>query len=455
METNTIRKIRDLHGKIGTSLLAYQSCHEGKGTDMTAYTCGSEQEYSINGIIAGIKDILTDIAYLCENHEMFLQISSHADRNNLYNILNGLNNALIKMVDAPIVAQLETLKTKLLPYNVRFDNGRLAEFNKEIDNLRNLASSLEEGINAVKKKLSDSTTAHEKITSAQQESEKTLEELTTKKAEFIQTLNVFTSEHTDFQGLTTRATANEKTISDILAEVKQKKETFDGFIEKIDNNEKTLIKQAKDAEDFESQLTSYTNEQKNKLSEAQKLIDEARKALNYKTAEGLSAAFSTQHDSENRWWKTLMWIFGAIFFIGVSLYIGARIVNGWDISYESTHQMWFILIGRLCMIPLTVAAAVFCANQYTKQKNIIEDYAYKMTVAKSIITFSEELRDKDHERYAEYISTVLREIHQDPLRKRERDAKDVVINKETADLIKRIIPLIFTAIQYEHPLQKK
>ncbi|MGZ5245297.1 MAG: hypothetical protein ACXWEY_01790 [Bacteroidia bacterium] len=71
-------------------------------------------------------------------------------------------------------------------------------------------------------------------------------------------------------------------------------------------------------------------------------------------------------------------------------------------------------------MPLPIAGAIFCANQYVRQKNIIEDYAYKMVLAKSIVGFSEQIR-KDNspdEEYTHYIKTVLNEIHNDPLRRR-------------------------------------
>ena len=98
------------------------------------------------------------------------------------------------------------------------------------------------------------------------------------------------------------------------------------------------------------------------------------------------------------------------------------------------------------MVPLTITGAIFCANQYTKQKNLIEDYAYKTTIAKSIIAFSEELRTKDPERYAEYISTILKEIHQDPLRKRGKNSDEFSLDKESTGLIEKLITTLHSTL---------
>ena len=63
METNTIKAIKDLIPLIEESLDVYQLHYKSNGTDMDAYTWGSEKEYNMKGIIAGVKNILTDIKF--------------------------------------------------------------------------------------------------------------------------------------------------------------------------------------------------------------------------------------------------------------------------------------------------------------------------------------------------------------------------------------------------------
>ncbi|MEG0725835.1 MAG: hypothetical protein RR485_07325, partial [Mucinivorans sp.] len=122
--------------------------------------------------------------------------------------------------------------------------------------------------------------------------------------------------------------------------------------------------------------------------------------------------------------------------------LGIWIVLGWGIDKTAEINIP-AMIGRLSMIPFTLLGALFCARQYVKQKNIIEDYAYKTVLSKSIVAFSEELRMKDEKGYTEYISTVLKEIHQDPLRKRDKEKDDVSL-KDSKGMIQKIIELIGT-----------
>nr|WP_315455425.1 hypothetical protein [uncultured Prevotella sp.] len=104
--------------------------------------------------------------------------------------------------------------------------------------------------------------------------------------------------------------------------------------------------------------------------------------------------------------------------------IGIWLISGAVPSDGNINHMWIQIAGKLSMIPLLVTAAVFCARQFSKQKTLLEDYGYKLTLAKSMVAFSEELRDKDPEKYKDYLTKVLEEIHQDPLRVRPKEVED-------------------------------
>ena len=210
-----------------------------------------------------------------------------------------------------------------------------------------------------------------------------------------------------------------------------------------------LQKQATETNKYNLALNNYTAEYTKQLEDAKNLIETAKEALHYKNAEGLSAAYATQLNEANNKYRLGGWLAGAIFFLLITLAIGMWIMLGWgiDSATSTENQMLLNLIGRLSMIPFTITGSIFCANQYTKQKNLIEDYAYKTTIARSMVAFSEELRNKDPERYAEYISTILKEIHQDPLRKRGKNADEFTLNKESTGIIENLISLLQTVLK--------
>jgi hypothetical protein len=447
METTTIIAIRDLLSQVQENFDAYQQYHKDNNTDMDACSYGSENEYCIKSIVAGIKNILTDLGYLTRSHNLFLKLSTYSNRTEIQNRLRDLSSHLRNRQTSNIVSDIEWLKNHLRTYCLRLDRNRYLDFNSEIDELRRKAILLEDEIKKTQQRLSNAATSYSEIESKQDEYNTIIAELNSTKDSFVEEVNTFTAEFGEFKELTKKAKNNETEIATSLETANKDLEKFNEFIAKISEREQILTKQAESTTAYELKLNEYTQEHAAKLEEAKQLIDDAKTALHYKNAEGLSAAFSHQLDTANNKHARLWWLGGAIIFILATLSIGIWIVTGWGISDSADqNQMILNLVGRLSMIPFTIVGAIFCANQYTKQKYIIEDYAYKTTTAKSIIAFSEELRDKDSEKYAEYISTILKEIHQDPLRKRGKNKENFTLNKDTTGLIEKIIALLQSTI---------
>ena len=441
METNTIIQIKAAKETLSQNLETYKlSIKNNNNIDRKNHQYGSEREYCINGLIGGINNILTDISYLVKAHDYFIKVSTHAERNDILTYLNNLNQYVTNQNHAQIAISLDKIKIALRSYNLRLDKDRLIEFNSEIDNLRKKAALLDEDITQTKSRTTESEIALEEIKTCKTSFEASLEDILQKKEELESTIEIFKNKYGDFETLAESAAENETAISEILKEANESKTLIDNFVNQIDKREKQLAEQTNKTIEYEKQLQAYSNTQNKIEEEAENLIDNAIKALNYSNATGLSAAYASQHDIANNKHNKVWWLVGAGFFIGATLLIGIWILTGWGIISDTTNPM-MNLVGRLSLIPFTVLAALFCANQYVKQKTLIEDYAYKTVLAKSIVAFSEELRAKEPERYAEYLSTVLREIHQDPLRKRSKEKDDVSL-KDTTSLLNKIVELV-------------
>lgn len=195
----------------------------------------------------------------------------------------------------------------------------------------------------------------------------------------------------------------------------------EAFVEKINEHQKRIEKQNSQFEIFKETLDKNTAEQLQYSKEAIKLIEQSKLALSYTTSVGLSASFDAQcQELKGKYgYKLWIWMVAAIITIIGVILIGIWLISGnHQVSNENVSSTWMQIVGKISMIPLLVTAIVFCAKQYTKQRNLLEDYAYKRTLAQSMVAFSEELREKDSERYREYLSMVLSEILQDPLRYR-------------------------------------
>lgn len=448
MKTNTIIAIEEWYEKISTELVVYRKFHIEQGINMDNPLFGSEKEYSINTIIYSIQNLLNDLAYLIHAHNVFLSLFTYNERINVKSHLNQIYNHLHNRNHHFIVLELEALKSLVRIWNIRIDRRKLEGFNDELERTREIKAKLDNDLETVKSLLTNLNVTYQRIQASKNQIDNCMSDLQKQQIEMKSILANEQVELTNIKEYVKAASNNEQIISQTLEKTNLFKKTFDEFVAKITEREEILKKQAIQTEKYNEALNNYSNEYANKLDEAEKLILSAKEALHFKNAEGLSAAFSTQLDDTRKWWKTIGWIVGSVLFLLGTILIGIWIISGWGINTETTteSQMLLNLIGRLSMIPFTISGAIFCANQYTKQKNLIEDYAYKSTIAKSIIAFSEELRTKDPERYAEYISTILKEIHQDPLRKRGKNSDEFSLDKESTGLIEKLIATLHSTL---------
>lgn len=439
METNSINQIKAYRDNIVTEIETYKLNLKTQKVDMNLAQFGSESEYCFNGLIGGVKNILTDISYLVKAHDLFIKYSTYTERNSICANLSNLNSSIINRQHAQIAANLDSLKTILRSYNLRLDKDRYLDFNNEVDILRKRSMQLEDDLLLVKNRIQESNDLYSQILAKKSEFDSSLEGIIQQKEDLVSEIDEFSAKHKSFETLADRAISNEKIIATKLDEVTESEDVFNDFVKQIDSREKQLVLQSEKTGNYETALINYANNHDRILKEANNLIDKALQALQYSTAEGISTAFLEQYKIANKKENRILWLIGAGVFLLITLLLGIWILTGWGINKSIDPLM--SIAGRLSLIPFAILASLFCANQYIKQKNLIEDYAYKSVLAKSMVAFSEELRTKDAERYAEYISTVLREIHQDPLRKRVKEKEEISL-KDSTSIIDKIAELM-------------
>lgn len=442
MEIGTINQIREKRDNIREKIKSLNL------NDYSSTEYGSESEYTFKGIIAGIEELLTDISTLTKYPNKFIKLSTYNERNDIYSYLNRIEMHL----ESPsnYLNHFESLKTKIRSYNVRNISERQIEFENEIAEVRKIKLQLQQVLNETKEVEENISELYESIKSRQDDSNERFSEINTelesiieRKDELIEASEKLESTNDNLDSIKENASENLQEITDLLTESKSNEKLITSFANKIQDREKKLDNLEQNTNLNNEKLEEYKNERILILKEAEELIESAKKALNYKTAEGISASFQEQYDDSNNWRIFGSWIIGAIVSLIGTIALGIWILNTKDDSIG-------ILLGRISLLPLPIIGAVFCANQYTKQKNIIEDYAYKMVLSKAIVGFSEQLKKNssdDNEEYVHYIKTALGEIHKDPLRKREnlkrikQDKSNDANLKDLVEVAERIIKM--------------
>lgn len=397
------------------------------------------EESSVNDFIMDISFIYTQVSYLVKSHKVFLKISSLSERQNINSYLANLTAHLNQSNFAYIDDQINHLKALLRNFHVFFKKDYVSDFYDELQKLQTEQKTIEGLLKSSKK--------------TKEDTDKIFVDLEDKANQIEQKIEDLTSSYSDLDHKVTSATEKEHEISELFNSSKSHEGVITDFSTRVEKREQQLIKQQSKTEEYEKYLEQYGKQQQEILTESKKLIDSAKKALKYKTAEGISASIQGQYENAKSKWSTVPWLLSAVIFVVLTLLFGFLIVGGsieilsLKLNYIDISDNWSLLVGRIILLPILITGAVFSAKQYTKQKNIIEDYAYKMVLTQSIVGFSEQLlKIKDtNEGYQAYIEKVLEELLQDPLRERkikdesvEEKAKDIVSN--VADIAGKFLP---------------
>ena len=391
MNTQTIQQISDQIKQVEQALQSFApGQHEGEHY-------GSEGEHTPQSLKADIKAILTDLRGLVKAHNKFVQLSNYNERNSIHDSLANIVSLLSQKDYSGVSGYLDKLKPTIRNYSVRGSSETQNALEERANQLNDQCSIVEENINEIEQIAGKAEQADEKFQSA----EETLKSLHAASDELQ-------SKHDQIANLQNLSQENHQTIERALTAAKNHENNINSFVQRVEKREAQLDKQEQTTTAYQEQLNLFEKEHKEKLEEAAKLIEKARDALGYQTASGISAAFVERY-KEDQGRKAGWWIFGSVVFVLGSIGIGV-----WWLFLGQVSS-FVVAISRVAVMSVTLSAAWFCAAQYTKYKNTMEDYGYKAVLAKSMTAFLDQLDGDERTRYLEI---VLLEIHKDPLRKR-------------------------------------
>ena len=73
MKTKTIEDIGAKIVELKNNLDNFRNYHRNNATDMNALSYGGETEYSINGLVCGVRNIIKDLEFLTKSHNLFIK----------------------------------------------------------------------------------------------------------------------------------------------------------------------------------------------------------------------------------------------------------------------------------------------------------------------------------------------------------------------------------------------
>lgn len=344
------------------------------------------------------------------NNRFFKQLSIHHQKklservNDLHNRITGIINhnftlSIQLLLNEIIVTGLDikVINLKDTPQNLFTKINELEEaYNKSIKTIENLDDNLK-SINALVEKINEQSTIVSKARKKSTEYYENIETLAKKVREFEQ-------------------------------EVQNSKLSIVAFKENIDKYKETIDSQTNKSEEI---VQKY----KRSEEDISNLIEKAREALNLNESVGISAALSEQYKDENKPIKKRPWIISATLF--VVLAVGGII---WLASGSISDSITIgKVISRITLISITIGAATFSARQYIRQKNIIDTYAHKMVLAKSIVGFAEKVAEHDSDSVSSYLQKTLEEINQSPV---NQGQKQEGFSKKQIEVLTKLVETI-------------
>lgn len=366
---------------------------------------GVEEEYDAASLKAEIKTLVREVRRLANAHDKFFRMSTHTDRANIQRILESIHDLLSRLAYSNVVSETYELKIAIRPFVTKSVSETEEELEESVNKIRNIDLNCEGIEEQIQTLLSRSEDMLKSIQSAQQQKE-----------DFLATLGDFHNRVSQLEILEKQVRGNSETVNELLNSAKSHEEIVKNFSQQVSTRTQEMTNQAAKTSEYDERLISYADKMDEIREAAEGLIQQARDALGYTTAVGISAAFDERYKEDKKSSVHWIWAGAAGFLVIASILVGVWfwVKGSGDLSTT---------LSRITIMSVAISAAWFCASQYVKSKNIMEDYGYKAVLTKSMVAFLDQLEGTEREKY---LAMVLLEIHKDPLRKRHDDSASVI-----------------------------
>ncbi|MBN3265328.1 hypothetical protein [Pectobacterium brasiliense] len=188
----------------------------------------------------------------------------------------------------------------------------------------------------------------------------------------------------------------------------------------------------------------------NKTKDIDDITKKAKNALGKASDVAVGGHFKAQYENAKK--LVYLWLLiGGFFLVGAILICLATVFPEVVNTLISKDQgevhgnQTSIIVARLAIAPLFLLGAWFCAYQYNKQKQLIEDYAYKKVLTLSLLSIKAEIEGMGESHVSEFIKGVQKEILKSPLDsldkkhfKRESKILRLMHNEMANNLIKKV-----------------
>lgn len=386
MQTEKIKQIKGRLDLIENSLKTFV-LDEHKGEHF-----GPENEYTAESLKAGLKAILSDVRALTGAHVEFVRLSTYQERCDIESFLNQINSSLTEENYPGVVTNLDGLKSIVRQYNFRVSSESEEILKGRINNLQGKCARLEENLEEM-----------ERIGARAQKSEESMQSAKSCYDAFVETQQALEEKSNQINNLHVQGQGHSQEIADLLEQAKSHEGDLNHLADLVKNGETQL-------DDQQQKINQYESRMAEQEKQAEEITNRAAKALRDAAAASMSSAIHERYEEEkNKEWLNLLWLLGSAAFALIAMWLGYKVADQESITLGA-------VVARITIMSVAISGAWFCASQYVRYRNTVDDYGYKSVLARSIVAFLDQFKDPDER--AAYLETVLGQIHQDPMRKK-------------------------------------
>jgi len=340
----------------------------------------------------GMRALLNDIRGLVRAPKKFVRISTYEERQRILNLLKSIQQHMSNQDFRNAANSMDKLKVVIRTYQMRGSSESQAALADRMSELNAISSNLEDNISHAEDILSRAQNLQEQY------------------KQLSDTLNELNEKSPQIADLQEQSTSQQQKIHELLESANAHEGNLKDFIEQIEARNNQFAEQEQRTEAYVAKLEEYTAEHNQAKKQATDLIEEAKSALEFSTVAGVSSAFNERYiEDKKRRRANSGWLIGATIFVLGAIAIGIFLVFGKDqISLGDS-------IVRIAIMSTAIGGAWFCATRYARYSNIMEDYGYKSVLAKTIFAFHNYFEGEERKWY---LQSFMKEMLQDPLRKR-------------------------------------
>ena len=351
--------------------------------------------------------------------------------------IENLVNLIEKLYSDIWMFGLNNLSGEVLGYQEKLNQLK----NMELE-IKNLKESLNEGLHAKEKLdgLLDQSKEHLEV----------LEKNVLSSGEHTQTLSKLLQESTEankaIESLATTISDNEeKSKSSLLAseedsgKIEALKESIKEFFELIEEHKNKLNETTENAKSTVLKNNKETKTLTQKLRELENQIkDQMEKATGFSLFDSFQKRKEALAVSKSFWIKAL------------SICVGASITLGTYLIYSTTGNFDTLFFIKLAISLPLIYAITFCSIQYSRERKLEEEYAFKSNISISLVPYKDlveklvtEENASEKEKYVTFIIETINKVFTSPIDKIfDGDKKNNDIGqkslKELTSLIKEL-----------------